>query len=132
MWLGIKYDEPENISDDWYEKCLWRSIQHFLHDNYFMNWICWNHAGSTWNLKKKERKIQKCFVKPCQINFAGGKFFFLFFFKKYWIFYPYLYSLSVSLQTSLPPFLIDPSSRATEWLKTHLKDKRLEVINQQV
>ncbi|XP_045342577.1 cytoplasmic dynein 2 heavy chain 1 isoform X15 [Leopardus geoffroyi] len=29
------------------------------------------------------------------------------------------------------PFLIDPSSRATEWLKTHLKDSRLEVINQQ-
>ncbi|KAM4699205.1 cytoplasmic dynein 2 heavy chain 1 [Discoglossus pictus] len=29
------------------------------------------------------------------------------------------------------PFLIDPSSQATEWLKTHLKDSRLEVINQQ-
>ncbi|KAM6946318.1 LOW QUALITY PROTEIN: cytoplasmic dynein 2 heavy chain 1 [Aplochiton taeniatus] len=29
------------------------------------------------------------------------------------------------------PFLIDPSSRATEWLRTHLKDQRLEVINQQ-
>ncbi|XP_022324921.2 cytoplasmic dynein 2 heavy chain 1-like isoform X2 [Crassostrea virginica] len=29
------------------------------------------------------------------------------------------------------PFLIDPSSRATDWLKTHLKDQRLEVINQQ-
>ena len=30
------------------------------------------------------------------------------------------------------PFLVDPSSRATEWLKAHLKDQRLEVINQQV
>ena len=30
------------------------------------------------------------------------------------------------------PFLVDPSSRATEWLKTHLKEQRLEVINQQV
>ncbi|KAG7470921.1 hypothetical protein MATL_G00119020 [Megalops atlanticus] len=29
------------------------------------------------------------------------------------------------------PFLIDPSSRATEWLRTHLKESRLEVINQQ-
>ncbi|XP_072546992.1 cytoplasmic dynein 2 heavy chain 1 isoform X2 [Salminus brasiliensis] len=29
------------------------------------------------------------------------------------------------------PFLIDPSSRATEWLRTHLKEHRLEVINQQ-
>ncbi|XP_047450013.1 cytoplasmic dynein 2 heavy chain 1 isoform X3 [Mugil cephalus] len=29
------------------------------------------------------------------------------------------------------PFLIDPSSRATEWLCTHLKEHRLEVINQQ-
>ncbi|XP_065136472.1 cytoplasmic dynein 2 heavy chain 1 [Paramisgurnus dabryanus] len=29
------------------------------------------------------------------------------------------------------PFLIDPSSRATEWLRTHLKEHRLEIINQQ-
>ncbi|XP_055023019.1 cytoplasmic dynein 2 heavy chain 1 [Boleophthalmus pectinirostris] len=29
------------------------------------------------------------------------------------------------------PFLIDPLSRATEWLCTHLKQHRLEVINQQ-
>ena len=29
-------------------------------------------------------------------------------------------------------FQRDPSSRATEWLKTHLKDRRLEVVNQQV
>ncbi|XP_064157010.1 dynein cytoplasmic 2 heavy chain 1 isoform X2 [Anguilla rostrata] len=29
------------------------------------------------------------------------------------------------------PFLIDPSSRATEWLRTHLAQSRLEVINQQ-
>ena len=34
-------------------------------------------------------------------------------------------------QSSMRPFLIDPSSRATEWLKTHLKDRRLEVVNQQ-
>eukprot|EP00116_Pleurobrachia_bachei_P011585 sb/3471847/ len=27
------------------------------------------------------------------------------------------------------PYLIDPSSRATAWLKEHLKDQRLEVIN---
>ncbi|KAK3100036.1 hypothetical protein FSP39_013759 [Pinctada imbricata] len=37
----------------------------------------------------------------------------------------------VILQSTLRPFLIDPSSRATEWLKVHLKDQRLEVINQQ-
>lgn len=34
-------------------------------------------------------------------------------------------------QSHLRPFLIDPSSRATEWLKVHLKDSRLEVVNQQ-
>ncbi|CAD5120552.1 DgyrCDS9119 [Dimorphilus gyrociliatus] len=32
---------------------------------------------------------------------------------------------------ALRPFMIDPSSRATEWLKTHMKNNRLEVINQQ-
>ncbi|OWF37256.1 Cytoplasmic dynein 2 heavy chain 1 [Mizuhopecten yessoensis] len=37
----------------------------------------------------------------------------------------------VILQSALRPFLVDPSSRATEWLKTHLKENRLEVINQQ-
>ncbi|XP_019385809.1 PREDICTED: cytoplasmic dynein 2 heavy chain 1 [Crocodylus porosus] len=37
----------------------------------------------------------------------------------------------VILQSQICPFLIDPSSRATEWLKTHLKELRLEVINQQ-
>ncbi|XP_033632471.1 cytoplasmic dynein 2 heavy chain 1-like isoform X2 [Asterias rubens] len=37
----------------------------------------------------------------------------------------------VILQNSLRPFLVDPSSRATDWLKTHLKDARLEVVNQQ-
>ena len=35
------------------------------------------------------------------------------------------------LEGELVPFLIDPSQRATEWLKTHLKDARLEIINQQ-
>ena len=35
-------------------------------------------------------------------------------------------------QSTVRPFLVDPSSRATEWLKAHLKDQRLEVINQQV
>ena len=35
-------------------------------------------------------------------------------------------------QTAVRPFLVDPSSQATEWLKTHLKDQRLEVVNQQV
>jgi len=39
--------------------------------------------------------------------------------------------MCVFIQSTLRPFLIDPSSRATEWLKVHLKDKRLEVINQQ-
>ncbi|XP_077984893.1 cytoplasmic dynein 2 heavy chain 1-like [Glandiceps talaboti] len=33
--------------------------------------------------------------------------------------------------SSLRPFLIDPSSRATEWLKAHLRESRLEVVNQQ-
>ncbi|XP_029458286.1 cytoplasmic dynein 2 heavy chain 1 [Rhinatrema bivittatum] len=37
----------------------------------------------------------------------------------------------VILQSHVCPFLIDPSSQATEWLKTHLKELRLEVINQQ-
>ena len=35
------------------------------------------------------------------------------------------------LHGELVPYLIDPSKRATEWLKTHLRDSRLEVINQQ-
>ncbi|CAI9737451.1 cytoplasmic dynein 2 heavy chain 1-like isoform X1 [Octopus vulgaris] len=35
------------------------------------------------------------------------------------------------LKTSLPAFLVDPSSRATEWLKSHLKNHQVEVINQQ-
>ncbi|MGH0159576.1 UNVERIFIED_CONTAM: hypothetical protein FKN15_075087 [Acipenser sinensis] len=37
----------------------------------------------------------------------------------------------VILQSCACPFLIDPSSRATEWLRTHLKESRLEIINQQ-
>ncbi|XP_069747277.1 cytoplasmic dynein 2 heavy chain 1 isoform X4 [Narcine bancroftii] len=37
----------------------------------------------------------------------------------------------VILQSKVCPFLIDPSSCATEWLKHHLKEARLEVINQQ-
>uniref|UniRef100_H2M4S9 Cytoplasmic dynein 2 heavy chain 1 n=1 Tax=Oryzias latipes TaxID=8090 RepID=H2M4S9_ORYLA len=37
----------------------------------------------------------------------------------------------VILQSVACPFLIDPSSRATEWLRTHLKEHKLEVINQQ-
>ncbi|KAK2517344.1 Dync2h1 [Columba guinea] len=37
----------------------------------------------------------------------------------------------VILQSKVCPFLIDPSFRATEWLKTHLKESHLEVINQQ-
>lgn len=40
--------------------------------------------------------------------------------------------LFLSTQSVACPFLIDPSSRATEWLRTHLKEQRLEVINQQV
>ena len=37
----------------------------------------------------------------------------------------------VILQGEQYPFLVDPSQRATEWLKVHLKESRLEVINQQ-
>ncbi len=37
----------------------------------------------------------------------------------------------VILKAEQCPFLIDPSQRATEWLKVHLKESRLEVINQQ-
>jgi dynein heavy chain 2, cytosolic len=37
----------------------------------------------------------------------------------------------VILRSQFCPFLVDPSSRATDWLKTHLKDKKVEVINQQ-
>ncbi|XP_034023634.1 cytoplasmic dynein 2 heavy chain 1 [Thalassophryne amazonica] len=36
-----------------------------------------------------------------------------------------------TLKSVACPFLIDPSSRATQWLHTHLKDHRLDVINQQ-
>ncbi|RDD40688.1 Cytoplasmic dynein 2 heavy chain 1 [Trichoplax sp. H2] len=35
------------------------------------------------------------------------------------------------LKSSITPFLVDPSMRATDWLKTHLKDARLEIVNQQ-
>lgn len=35
-------------------------------------------------------------------------------------------------QSALRPYLVDPSSRATDWLKEHLKEQRLEVVNQQV
>ncbi|XP_036005544.1 cytoplasmic dynein 2 heavy chain 1 isoform X1 [Fundulus heteroclitus] len=38
---------------------------------------------------------------------------------------------TLKLQSVACPFLIDPSSRATEWLRTHLKEQRLEVISQQ-
>ncbi|KAK2847119.1 hypothetical protein Q5P01_010118 [Channa striata] len=38
---------------------------------------------------------------------------------------------ALRLRSVACPFLIDPSSRATEWLCTHLKQHRLEVINQQ-
>ncbi|XP_054724974.1 LOW QUALITY PROTEIN: cytoplasmic dynein 2 heavy chain 1-like [Uloborus diversus] len=33
------------------------------------------------------------------------------------------------LQNSLIPFLIDPSSRATEWLKNHMSNSQLEVVS---
>lgn len=42
------------------------------------------------------------------------------------------YFLIFFSQSKVCPFLIDPSFRATEWLKTHLKESRLEVVNQQV
>jgi len=38
----------------------------------------------------------------------------------------------IFFQDSSCPFLVDPSQQATEWLKKHLKEQRLEVINQQV
>lgn len=34
-------------------------------------------------------------------------------------------------RSQLCPFLVDPSSRATEWLKVHLKANKVEVVNQQ-
>eukprot|EP00117_Sycon_ciliatum_P036543 scpid1236/ scgid27488/ Cytoplasmic dynein 2 heavy chain 1; Dynein heavy chain isotype 1B len=37
----------------------------------------------------------------------------------------------VILQGRQVPFLVDPSQQATEWLKTNLKEMRLEVVNQQ-
>ena len=37
----------------------------------------------------------------------------------------------VILQGQQCPFLIDPSQRATEWLEAHLRESRLEVVNQQ-
>ncbi|EEC18129.1 cytoplasmic dynein heavy chain, putative [Ixodes scapularis] len=36
------------------------------------------------------------------------------------------------LQSPLCPFVIDPSSQATEWLKRHLKDLQLEVATQRI
>ncbi|XP_041658498.1 cytoplasmic dynein 2 heavy chain 1 isoform X2 [Cheilinus undulatus] len=38
---------------------------------------------------------------------------------------------ALKLRSVACPFLIDPSSRATEWLRTHLSQHRLEVVNQQ-
>ena len=38
----------------------------------------------------------------------------------------------VVFETALPLLLVDPSCSATEWLKTHLKQSRVEVVNQQV
>uniref|UniRef100_A0A5K4FDN9 Cytoplasmic dynein 2 heavy chain 1 n=1 Tax=Schistosoma mansoni TaxID=6183 RepID=A0A5K4FDN9_SCHMA len=35
------------------------------------------------------------------------------------------------VHTTMCPFIIDPSSRALNWLKVYLKDQRLEVVNQQ-
>jgi dynein heavy chain 2 len=35
------------------------------------------------------------------------------------------------LKTLQFPYLVDPSQQATKWLKTHLRDQRLEVVNQQ-
>ncbi|KAK4472017.1 hypothetical protein MN116_005393, partial [Schistosoma mekongi] len=35
------------------------------------------------------------------------------------------------VHTKLCPYIIDPSSRALNWLKVYLKDQRLEVVNQQ-
>ncbi|XP_057314672.1 cytoplasmic dynein 2 heavy chain 1-like isoform X2 [Hydractinia symbiolongicarpus] len=37
----------------------------------------------------------------------------------------------IILKDSGCPFLVDPSQQATEWLKHHMKDQRLEVVNQQ-
>ncbi|XP_047126593.1 cytoplasmic dynein 2 heavy chain 1 isoform X1 [Hydra vulgaris] len=37
----------------------------------------------------------------------------------------------IILKDCVCPFLVDPSQQATQWLKHHLKDQRLEVINQQ-
>ncbi|CAH1776602.1 unnamed protein product [Owenia fusiformis] len=37
----------------------------------------------------------------------------------------------VAAGSTLRPFLVDPSSRATDWLKAHMKENRLEVVNQQ-
>ena len=37
----------------------------------------------------------------------------------------------VILHNQRCPFLVDPSQRATEWLKTHLKESRLESVRQQ-
>ncbi|CAH8515920.1 unnamed protein product [Schistosoma mattheei] len=35
------------------------------------------------------------------------------------------------VHTTMCPFIIDPSSRALNWLKVYLKDQRLEIVNQQ-
>ena len=39
--------------------------------------------------------------------------------------------MNYSFQERGCPFLVDPSQQATEWLKNHMKDQRLEVVNQQ-
>ncbi|KAF6780509.1 hypothetical protein AHF37_00019 [Paragonimus kellicotti] len=38
----------------------------------------------------------------------------------------------VILETSMCPFIVDPSSRSLNWLRLHLKHKKVEVVNQQV
>ncbi|XP_022257756.1 cytoplasmic dynein 2 heavy chain 1-like, partial [Limulus polyphemus] len=37
----------------------------------------------------------------------------------------------IIMQTTLCPFLIDPSLRAVDWLKSHLKESQFEEVNQQ-
>ncbi|KAA3681038.1 dynein heavy chain 2, cytosolic [Paragonimus westermani] len=37
----------------------------------------------------------------------------------------------VILETSMCPFIVDPSSRSINWLKSHLKHKKVEIVNQQ-
>lgn len=52
-----------------------------------------------------------------------------------WLFKNYIFwiiKVIIFLQTTLVPFLIDPSLQATKWLKSNMSSSQLEVVNNHV